>query len=156
MLLLSILTTSVRLNCHTSGHMPQRALWWAKEGSNGRNVSFSLPHSSLRVHNGDPNNNIICASSHQSHTGRSVGGSVHFHFYFYWCSRCASVWTLCVHGGHDTTTAMAHVQNTKYFIPYITSRVACHTLWTEFKRGLWSQKSWSCGMQWEFRLATAL
>lgn len=51
----------------------------------------------------------------------------------------------------DTNTAMARLRNTKYFISYITIRPGLGS-----KRRLWSQKSWSCGVQSEFKLATAL
>lgn len=140
MLLLSILTASVILNCHTRGLTPQWALWWAKEGSNTKNIYPSCCHiypnmfttATLII-------TYICGTSHQSHlqyrhkyTGWSVGYSVHFHFYFHWCSQYVFVWTLCICAGQDTTTA--HLQNIKYFIPYITSRVVCHILLTQFKR----------------------
>ena len=79
----------------------------------------------------------VCAPSDQSHlqcrhehAAWSVRCSVHYHFFF---PRCVGLREL--NAGHDTTAVMAQLRNIKYFIPYITSRAVCHTLWTQFRMG---------------------
>lgn len=115
MLLLSIPNTSVRLNCHTRGSVPQWALWWAKAGSSTekyilltlttRMCFLSSVTSAVQTRT----DCMIC---------RMFCG---FPFLF---SLVVSLY-VCVNSRQSMTSALpkTHLQNTKYFIPYITPRV---------------------------------